>query len=147
MSQKVLQISAEDAKYIDPKQIASLTMIDGSTIYVTDEAEDGFVEENQEGVEQAASEQVQTQQQQPLRGLGTNLALGAAAVGAAALGAAALGKAIARPRPMVGMMGAPMMGGPMMGGPMMGRPMMGAPMRPMGPPPMRGPMMGPMRRF
>ena len=144
MSQKVLQISAEDAKYIDPKQIASLTMIDGSTIYVTDEAEDGFVEENQEGVEQAASEQVQTQQQQPLRGLGTNLALGAAAVGAAALGAAALGKAIARPRPMVGMMGAPMMGGPMMGAPM--RPM-GAPMRPMGPPPMRGPMMGPMRRF
>ena len=144
MSQKVLQISAEDAKYIDPKQIASLTMVDGSTIYVTDEAEEGFVEENQEGVEQAASEQVQTQQQQPLRGLGTNLALGAAAVGAAALGAAALGKAIARPRPMVGMMGAPMMGGPMMGAPM--RPM-GAPMRPMGPPPMRGPMMGPMRRF
>ena len=144
MSQKVLQISAEDAKYIDPKQIASLTMVDGSTIYVTDEAEEGFVEENQEGVEQAASEQVQTQEQQPLRGLGTNLALGAAAIGAAALGAAALGKAIARPRPMVGMMGAPMMGGPMMGAPM--RPM-GAPMRPMGPPPMRGPMMGPMRRF
>ena len=142
MSQKVLQISAEDAKYIDPKQIASLTMVDGSTIYVTDEAEEGFVEENQEGVEQAASEQVQTQEQQPLRGLGTNLALGAAAIGAAALGAAALGKAVARPRPM---MGAPMMGGPMMGVPM--RPM-GAPMRPMGPPPMRGPMMGgPMRRF
>ena len=136
MSQKVLQISAEDAKYIDPKQIASLTLIDGSTILVKDtQAEEGFVEENQEDVEQAATQQVQPQQQQqPLRGLGTNLALGVAAATTAALGAAALGKAISRPRPMVG---APMMG-PVM------RPM-AAPMRPMATPmrPMGAPMMAP----
>ena len=31
---KVLQISAEDAKYIDPNQIASIQMIDGAVIYV-----------------------------------------------------------------------------------------------------------------
>ena len=99
MSQKVLQISAEDAKYIDPKQVASLTMVDGSTIYVRDDED--FVEENQEGLEQAATEQLPQQQQQPLRGLGTNLALGVAAATTAALGAAALGKAMA-PRPMVG---------------------------------------------
>ncbi len=117
MSQKVLQISAEDAKYIDPKQVASLTMVDGSTIYVRDDED--FVEENQEGLEQAATEQLPQQQQQPLRGLGTNLALGVAAATTAALGAAALGKAMA-PRPMVG------------------RPMMapmGAPVMPMGPRP------------
>ena len=34
MSQKVLTISAEDAKYIDPNQIASMQMIDGTIIYV-----------------------------------------------------------------------------------------------------------------
>ena len=115
MSQKVLQISAEDAKYIDPKQVASLTMVDGSTIYVRDDED--FVEENQEGLEQAATEQLPQQQQQPLRGLGTNLALGVAAATTAALGAAALGKAIA-PRPMVGRpMVAPMRPGPMPMGP------------------------------
>ena len=111
MSQKVLQISAEDVKYIDPKQVASLTMVDGSTIYVKDDED--FVEENQEGLEQAASEQLPQQQQQPLRGLGTNLALGVAAATTAALGAAALGKAMApRPmvaRPMVAPMGVPVM--------------------------------------
>ena len=137
MSQKVLQISAEDAKYIDPKQIVSLTMVDGSTILVRDaQAEEGFVEENQEDVEQAASQQVQPQQQQqPLRGLGTNLALGVAAATTAALGAAAMGKAISHSRPVMrpGMMAPPM------------RPaMMAPPMRPMMAPPMRGPgMMGP----
>ena len=115
MSQKVLQISAEDAKYIDPKQVASLTMVDGSTIYVRDDED--FIEENQEGVEQAAAEQLPQQQQQPLRGLGTNLALGVAAATTAALGAAALGKAMA-PRPMVGRpMVAPMRPGPMPMGP------------------------------
>ena len=115
MSQKVLQISAEDAKYIDPKQVASLTMVDGSTIYVRDDED--FVEENQEGLEQAATEQLPQQQQQPLRGLGTNLALGVAAATTAALGAAALGKAMA-PRPMVGRpMVAPMRPGPMPMGP------------------------------
>ena len=138
MSQKVLQISAEDAKYIDPKQVASLTMIDGSTIYVRDDED--FVEENQEGLEQAASEQLPQQQQQPLRGLGTNLALGVAAATTAALGAAALGKAMA-PRPMVGRpMVAPAMA-PMRGPVMAPRPMapgmrpMAPGMRPMGPRP------------
>ena len=142
MSQKVLQISAEDAKYIDPNQIASLTLTDGTQIIVKDAVEaQEFVEEANQNEEQYTTEQGE-QKQQPLRGLGTNLALGAAAVGAAALGAAAIGSALKRP--MMGpMMGPPMMGPrPMMGPPMMGGPMMRGPM-------MRGPMMrGPMgRRF
>ena len=91
MSQKVLQISAEDAKYIDPNQVVSLTMVDGSTIYVKDDQEE-FLEENQEGVEEMAQQAQPEQQQQPLRGLGTNLALGVAAAATAALGAAAIGK-------------------------------------------------------
>ena len=36
MSQKILKISAEDAKYIDPNQIASIQMIDGTTLKVKD---------------------------------------------------------------------------------------------------------------
>ena len=130
MIQKVLQISAEDAKYIDPKQVASLTMVDGSTIYVKDD-EEGFLEENQEGVEEMAQQVQPEQKQQPLRGFGTNLALGVAAATTATLGAAALGHAMAHPRPMVGMMGPPM----------------GVGMRPVPPPPpmgMRGPVMRPM---
>ena len=137
MSQKVLQISAEDAKYIDPNQIASITLTDGTQIIVKEAAEaQEFVEESNQNEGQYTTEQTE-QKQQPLRGLGTNLALGAAAVGAAALGAAALGSAM-RPRPMMG----PMMGPrPMMGPPMMGPPMMRPPMRgPMMGPPMRGPM-------
>ena len=149
MSQKVLQISAEDAKYIDPNQIASLTLTDGTQIIVKENVEpQEFVEEANQNEGQYTTEQTE-QKQQPLRGLGTNLALGAAAVGAAALGAAALGSAL-KPRPMVGMMGPrPMMGGPMMGPPMgppmRGPGMMGPPMRGPG---MMGPGMGPMgRRF
>ena len=132
MSQKVLQISAEDAKYIDPNQIASLTLTDGTQIIVKEAAEaQEFVEEANQQEGQYTTEQTE-QKQQPLRGLGTNLALGAAALGAAALGAAAIGSAM-KPRPMVGGMMGPR--------PMMGPPMMGPPMRPpmMGPP-MRGPM-------
>ena len=142
MSQKVLQISAEDAKYIDPNQIASLTLTDGTQIIVKEAAEaQEFVEESNQNEGQYTTEQTE-QKQQPLRGLGTKLALGAAAVGAAALGAAALGSAM-RPRPM---MGPPMMRPPMMGPPMMGPPMMRPPMR--GPPMMGPPMRGPMgRRF
>ena len=116
MSQKVLQISAEDAKYIDPNQIASLTLTDGTQIIVKEAAEaQEFVEEANQQEGQYTTEQTE-QKQQPLRGLGTNLALGAAALGAAALGAAAIGSAM-KPRPMVGgMMGPrPMMGPPMMG--------------------------------
>ena len=151
MSQKVLQISAEDAKYIDPNQIASLTLTDGTQIIVKDNCEaQEFVEEANQNEEQYTTEQTE-QKQQPLRGLGTNIALGVAAAGAAALGAAALGSAM-RPRPMMG----PVIGGPMMRPPMMGPPMMGPPMvgpHMMGPhmmgPGMRGPgMRGPMgRRF
>ena len=133
MSQKVLQISAEDAKYIDPNQIASLTLTDGTQIIVKEAAEaQEFVEESNQNEGQYTTEQTE-QKQQPLRGLGTNLALGAAALGAAALGAAAIGSAM-KPRPMVGGMMGPR---PMMGPPMMGPHMMGpGPM-------MRGPMMGP----
>ena len=141
MSQKVLQISAEDAKYIDPNQIASITLTDGTQIIVKEAAEaQEFVEESNQNEGQYTTEQTE-QKQQPLRGLGTNLALGAAAVGAAALGAAALGSAM-RPRPMMGpMMGPrPMMGPPMMGPPMMRPPMRGPMMGPMMGPPMRGPM-------
>ena len=148
MSQKVLQISSEDAKYIDPNQIASLTLTDGTQIIVKGAVENQeFVEEANQNEEQYTTEQTE-QKQQPLRGLGTNLAVAAATVGAAALGAAALGSAL-KPRPMMGMgmMGprpmAPMMAPPMRP-PMMGPrgPMMGPGM------PMRGPMMGPgMRRF
>ena len=140
MSQKVLEITAEEAKYIDPKQVMSLTMVDGSTIYVKGEqGEEGFIEENQQNVEEQANQQVETtqQQQQPLRGLGTNLALGAAALTTAALGAAAISKAAHRPRPV--MMGGPRMVGPGMG--MRGPGMYGPGMRPgmYGP----GMMMGP----
>ncbi len=133
MSQKVLQISAEDAKYIDPNQIASLTLTDGTQIIVKEAVENQeFVEEANQEEGQYTTEQTE-QKQQPLRGLGTNLALGAAALGAAALGAAAIGSAM-KPRPMVGGMMGPR---PMMGPPMMGPHMMGpGPM-------MRGPMMGP----
>ena len=85
MSQKVLQISAEDAKYIDPNQIASLTLTDGTQIIVKEAAEaQEFVEEANQQEGQYTTEQTE-QKQQPLRGLGTNLALGAAALGAAAL--------------------------------------------------------------
>ena len=135
MSQKVLQISAEDAKYIDPNQIASLTLTDGTQIIVKDAIEaQEFVEEANQNEQQYTTEQGE-QKQQPLRGLGTNLALGAAAIGAATLGAAAIGSALRRP-----MMGPPMMGPrPMMGPPMMGPPMRG----PMMGPGMGGPMMGP----
>ena len=137
MSQKVLQISAEDAKYIDPNQIASLTLTDGTQIIVKDTVEtQEFVEEANQNEGQYTTEQTE-QKQQPLRRLGTNLALGAAAVGAAALGAAAIGSAL-KPRPRIGMMGPrPMMGPPMMGPPMMRPPIRGPPI--MGPP-MRGPM-------
>ena len=153
MSQKVLQISAEDARYIDPNQIASLTMTDGSVILIQgNQQEEGFVEEAQES-DQYTTNQVQQQQQQPaLRGLGTvgKIALGVAGTAAAIGAASAIGNALSKSR-------RPMMGGPMIGGPMMGpgmgmrRPMMGPGMGMRGPMMgpgmgMRGPMMGPMGR-
>ena len=46
---KVLQISPDEAKYIDPTQIASIQMIDGTTILIqgNEAGEEGFVEEAQ----------------------------------------------------------------------------------------------------
>ena len=137
MSQKVLQISAEDAKYIDPNQVASLTMVDGSVIYVKGNEED-FVEEVQEGAEQYAQQGQQEQKQPALRGLGTNIAAGLATA-AGVIGTAALvGSALSGPKR--GPMMAPMAPRPVMAP--MGRPGM-APMGRPGMPPM-GPGMGAM---
>ena len=130
MSQKVLQISAEDAKYIDPNQMASITMVDGTIIYINGNAEEGFVEEGQAYLDANPNEQVQEQQQQPaLRGVGSKIAAGLLATGAVVAGAAALNSAL-KPR------------GPMIGGPMsrpVMRPGMGVGMRGPG---MMGPGMG-----
>ena len=141
MSQKVLQISAEDAKYIDPNQVASITMIDGSTIYVQENAvDDGFAEEAQVAGYEQDQQQLQQQQQQPaFRGVGTKIAAGLLATGAVVAGAAALGSALKPRGPVIG---APMRGPAMMGPGMMG-PMRGPGM--MGPIPMR-PGMAPMGR-
>ena len=129
MSQKVLQISAEDAKYIDPNQIASIQMVDGTTIMVNNgeqaQPQEEFVEEAQNNEEQYKTEDTKGQQQdgQKLRGRGLVGALAGAAAGAALLGtAAAVGSAMRRPygygygmgmRPM--MPPPPMMRPPMMG--------------------------------
>ena len=141
MSQKVLEISADEAKYIDPNQIASIQMTDGTTIMIKDtqQAQEEFVEEAQD--EQQYETQVQENKDgQKLRGRGVLGALAGAAAGAAILGtAAAIGGAAMR-RPY-GYGYGPMMGPPMMRPPMMRPPMMGPPM--MRPPMMRPPMMGP----
>ena len=83
MSQKVLQISAEDAKYIDPNQIASIQMVDGTTIVVNngEQAQEEFVEEAQnEQQYQTKEEETQGQDGQKLRGRGLIGALAGAAV-------------------------------------------------------------------
>ena len=122
MSQKVLQISAEDAKYIDPNQIASIQMVDGTTIVVNngEQAQEEFVEEAQNEQQYQTKEgETQGQDGQKLRGRGLVGALAGAAAGAALLGtAAAVGSAMRRPygygmRPM--MPPPPMMHPPMMG--------------------------------
>ena len=95
MSQKVLQISAEDAKYIDPNQIASIQLIDGTTIMVNngEQNQEEFVEENQ-NEQQYETQEEQGKDGQKLRGRGV---LGALA-GAALLGtAAAIGGTMRRP--------------------------------------------------
>ena len=133
---KVLQISAEDAKYIDPTQIASLQMVDGTTIIVQgNQMEEGFVEEATDEQQQQV-QATQDQQQNPqLRGRGALGALAGIAAGTALLGtAAAIGGAMRRPRYGYGYGMTPMMG------PMMGPRMMPPPPRPMGMG-MRGPMM------
>ena len=116
MSQKVLQISSEDAKYIDPNQVASLTMVDGSVILVRGNDE-GFVEEAQEGGEQYDQQGQQPQNQQRLRGLGTNLAVAATA----GLVGAAVGAALGGTKRGPGMMAPMGMARPGMVPPPMGR--------------------------
>ena len=125
---KVLQISSEDAKYIDPSQIASIQMVDGTTIIVKgNEGEEGFVEEAQQDEQQYQTQDVQGQQPQNLRGRGVLGALAGVAAGTALLGtAAALGGAMRRPYGMGYRMPPPPP--PMMGRPMMVRPMMRGPM-------------------
>ena len=131
MSQKVLQISAEDAKYIDPNQIASIQLVDGTTIMVNngEQAQEDFVEETQ-NEQQYETKQEENKDGQKLRGRGVLGALAGAAAGAALLGtAAAIGGAAMR-RPYYGGYGyRPMVPPP----PMMRPPMMGPRMGMMGP--------------
>ncbi len=101
MSQKVLEISSEETKYIDPYQIASIQLVDGTTIMVNNgeeqAQEEGFVEEKKDE-QQYQSQEVQGQDGQKLRGRGLLGAIAGAAAGAALLGtAAAVGGAMRRP--------------------------------------------------
>ncbi len=101
MSQKVLEISSEETKYIDPYQIASIQLVDGTTIMVNNgeeqAQEEGFVEEKKDE-QQYQSQEVQGQDGQKLRGRGFLGAIAGAAAGAALLGtAAAVGGAMRRP--------------------------------------------------
>ncbi len=130
---KVLQISSEEAKYIDPTQIASIQLVDGTTIMVKgNELDEGFVEEAQQDEQQYQTQDIQGQQPQNLRGRGVLGALAGVAAGTALLGtAAALGGAMRRPYGM-GYRMLPPPPPPMMGRPMMRGPMMRGPMRPMG---------------
>ena len=129
---KVLQITSEDAKYIDPNQIASIQMVDGTTIIVKgNEGEEGFVEEAQQDEQQYETQDAQEQQPQNLRGRGVLGALAGVAAGTALLGtAAALGGAMRRPygygygmAPIMRPPPPPPMMGMGMRGPMMRRPM------------------------
>ena len=101
MSQKVLEISSEETKYIDPYQIASIQLVDGTTIMVNNgeeqAQEEGFVEEKKDE-QQYQSQEVQGKDGQKLRGRGLLGAIAGAAAGAALLGtAAAVGGAMRRP--------------------------------------------------
>ena len=103
MSQKVLKISAEDAKYIDPNQIASIQLIDGTNITVKDsnqtpEQEEEFVEETKDE-EKYQTEKAPEKKGQKLRGRLGEVLAGAAIGTAAALGTAAAigGAALRRP--------------------------------------------------
>ena len=120
---RVIQISAENAKYLDPNQIQSIQMVDGTNLVVND-GEEGFYEEGQPDEEQYQTQYVEGQEQpQNLRGRGLG-ALAGIAAGTALLGtAAAIGGAMRRPYYGYGYgYGYPMMS-PMMMGPRMVRPM------------------------
>ena len=120
---RVIQISAENAKYLDPNQIQSIQMVDWTNLVVND-GEEGFYEEGQPDEEQYQTQYVEGQEQpQNLRGRGLG-ALAGIAAGTALLGtAAAIGGAMRRPYYGYGYgYGYPMMS-PMMMGPRMVRPM------------------------
>ena len=120
---RVIQISAENAKYLYPNQIQSIQMVDGTNLVVND-GEEGFYEEGQPDEEQYQTQYVEGQEQpQNLRGRGLG-ALAGIAAGTALLGtAAAIGGAMRRPYYGYGYgYGYPMMS-PMMMGPRMVRPM------------------------
>ena len=129
MSNKVLQISPEDAKYLDPYQIASIQLIDGTNVIVrgVEEQQTEFVEEGQPDEQQYQTQDVSAQQQpQNLRGRGLG-ALAGIAAGTALLGtAAALGGMRRR-----AYYGRPYYGRPMMGPMMMPPPPPRPYMRPM----------------
>ena len=130
---KVLQISEDEANYLDPNQIASIQMVDGTTIIVQgNEVNEGFVEEAQPDEQQYQTQDGQQGEQPKLRGRGVLGALAGVAAGTALLGtAAAIGGAMRRPYGIGPWMGPPLMMGPPpppMFGPrfhpyMMGRPM------------------------
>ena len=94
MSQKVLQLSPDEAKYIDPSQIASIQMIDGTNYTVKDAVQDQeeFVEETKDE-QQYQTQEEQGQQGQKLRGRG----LAGALLGGAILGTAAALGGMGRP--------------------------------------------------
>ena len=144
MSQKVLEITSEEVKYIDPNQIANIQLVDGTNIIVGEgeQAQEEFVEETKDE-QQYQTQEVQGNDGQKLRGRGVLGALAGAAAGAALLGtAAAIGGAVRRP--YYGGYGYGYgCGYPMR--PIIPPPMVGPPL--MRPPMMRGPMMGPRRRF
>ncbi len=96
---KVLQISPDEAKYLDPNQIASIQMLDGTTILVQgNQGGEEFVEEAQPDEQQYQTQENQQGEQPKLRGRG-GAVLGALA-GAALLGtAAAIGGGIGMRRP------------------------------------------------
>ena len=77
MSQKVLEITSEEAKYIDPNQIASIHMVDGTTLTVKDQAQEDFVEEVQEEGQYQTEDQ-QKEQEPKLRGRFGQILKGAA---------------------------------------------------------------------
>ena len=94
---KVLSISPDDAKYLDPTQIASIQMVDGTTVVIKGNEEE-FAEEVQQDEQQYQTQEVQGQEGQKLRGRGLIGALAGAAAGAALLGtAAAIGGGMRRP--------------------------------------------------
>ena len=96
---KVLQVSSDYAKYIDPNQIVSIQLVDGTTLKIKENDEE-FVEEGLQDAQQYETQEVQTNEQgQKLRGRGLVGALAGAAAGAALIGtAAAIGGAARRRR-------------------------------------------------